>query len=190
MSKWKIILGLVVMLSIGTFVVITMTKDGVDKIEKAVGSVHGKYTSIELIHIAKVADNRVIAFHEVNQEGRKLMVAELKKNLLGWNFEKGFSVSAREERRYSVLGEYAVMVGRMPYFDDFHEVKIETANGDVHTATIIESEKGNRYNYRGYWFYIASKEESEEIFSASVYIVTEDGEVVEEIEKPDNEPLY
>ncbi|TPE68357.1 hypothetical protein [Halalkalibacterium halodurans] len=186
-NKWKVILGLIVLLSVGGYVMTNITTDEAQKIEEEVNSVHTD--SVTLIHIEKIDQNHVLVFYEWGgawERGGKLAVAELKKNLLGWTFESSLSIGGREERRSLVFNEYAVIVGLALYSIDFHEIKIETADGEIHTARIIENEDS-----RGrYWFYIASEEESEEIFNAAVYMVTEDGEVIEEIEKPDNDPLY
>ncbi|TES50182.1 hypothetical protein E2L07_16650 [Halalkalibacterium halodurans] len=186
-KKWKIILGLVAVLFVGGYVMTNIIKDEAQKIEEEVNRVYSD--SVTLIHIEKMDQNKALVFYEWGgmwERGGKLAVAQLKKNLLGWTFESSLSISAREERRSLAFNEYAVIVGLALHSIDFHEIKIETADGEIHTATIIENEDS-----RGrYWFYIASEEESEEIFNASVYMMTKDGEVIEEIEKPDNDPLY
>ncbi|TPE66771.1 hypothetical protein [Halalkalibacterium halodurans] len=184
---WRVILGLIVLLLVGGYVLTSIAKDEAQKIEEEVNSVHTD--SVTLIHIEKMDQNKVLVFYEWGgmwEMGGKLAVAELKRSLFGWSFESSLSIGGREERRSLVFNEHTVMVGLASYAKDFHEIKIEMAGGDIHTATIIDNED----SYGRYWFYIASEEESEEIFNASVYMVTEDGEVIEEIEKPDNDPLY
>jgi hypothetical protein len=184
---WRVILGLIVLLLVGGYVLTSIAKDEAQKIEEEVNSVHTD--SVTLFHIEKMDQNQVLVFYEWGglwERGGKVAVAQLKKNLLGWTFESSLSISGREERRSLDFNEHAVMIGHAFYSKDLHEIKIETAGGEIHTATIIENEAS-----RGrYWFYIASKEEFDEIFNASIYAVTEDGEVIEEIEKPDNDPLY
>ncbi|MED4081074.1 hypothetical protein P4637_08420 [Halalkalibacterium halodurans] len=184
-NKWKIVLGLVIMLSIGAFVMTKITKDDLEKIEKAVGSVHGTAAHIEIVHIEEMDHNRAIVFHEMYSRGRRLTVVELKKTFFGWTFESGFSGRSNKDRRSSVLSNYAIIVGRVPS-NNYYEVKIEATNGNVYSAKFIE-ENG----IKKYWYYITEEmSEFEEINDATVYAVTEDGEVIEEIEKPDNEPLY
>ncbi|MED4081076.1 hypothetical protein P4637_08410 [Halalkalibacterium halodurans] len=185
-KKWKIILGLVVVLFVGGYVMTNITQDEAQEIEKEVNRVHGEYTTIEIFHIEKVGSNRILVFYKWGVLGKRFTVAELKKTLFGWNYKSGFSIDFREKRRFTALNELGIMVGLVPS-DDYHEIKIETSSGDMQTATILENERGTKT----YWFYVVEEVgEFQEIFNASVYAVTEDGEVIEEIEKPDNEPLY
>ncbi|TPE66544.1 hypothetical protein [Halalkalibacterium halodurans] len=187
-KKWKIILGLVAVLFIGGYVMTNITQDEAQVIEREVNRVHGEFATVMILHVEKVDRDRILVFYESDLGKRRFAVAELKKTLLSWRYENGFSLSTRDKkRRYSVSNELAVMTGPAFHYDDFHEIKIETANGDAHTATIIEGDGGIKL----YWFYVVEEESKfEEINDAAVYTVTEDGEVIEEIEKPDNDPLY
>ncbi|BAB07740.1 BH4021 [Halalkalibacterium halodurans C-125] len=187
-KKWKIILGLVAVLCIGGYVMTNITQDEAQVIEREVKRVHGQLTTVMILHVEKIDRDRILVFYESGLGGQRFAVAELKKTLLSWKYENGFSLNTGDKkRRYSVSNEFAVMTGPAFHYDDFHEIKIETANGDVHTATIIESERGTKI----YWFYVVEEESKfEEMNDVVVYTVTEDGEVIEEIEKPDNDPLY
>ncbi|MED3648090.1 hypothetical protein P4475_14990 [Halalkalibacterium halodurans] len=185
-KKWKIVLGLVVVLFVGGYVMTNITQDEAQEMEKEVNRVHGDWGRVEIYHVEEIDSSKTLIFYHWSRGAQRLGVAELKKTLFGWNYKSGFSTNFRDKRRYSVLNELGVMVGRV-HSDDFHEIKIETSSGDIHTASIIENESGKKT----YWFYVVEEEnEFEEIFNASIYMVTEDGEVIEEIGKPDNEPLY
>ncbi|WP_138090739.1 hypothetical protein [Halalkalibacterium halodurans] len=185
-KKWKIVFVLVVVLFVGGYVMANITQDEAQEIEKEVNRVHGDYARVEIYHVEDIGSGQILIFYHWGKGAQRFGVAELKKTLFSWNYKSGFSIDFRNKRRYSALNELGVMVGRV-YSDDFHEIKIETASGDIHAASIIVNESGKKT----YWFYVVEEEsEFEEIFNASVYMVTEDGEVIEEIEKPDNEPLY
>ncbi|UJW56252.1 hypothetical protein HXZ66_01915 [Bacillus sp. A116_S68] len=170
LKKLKILMmvgSVALLILIGWFLFL---KDDYKQIENEVYSLDQMETQI--VHI-EIIDDYALAIYR--WDGLGSGVIEFEKTLFGWKMTSGISEWSYGELQFVKLENFSVI--QQSVVRDAENIHVELQNGESYPVPIIKGE-----NTSPRWYYYSA---TEDLAGATVTTYDKDGQVVEEIQVPD-----
>ncbi|MCR6105013.1 hypothetical protein HXA34_01775 [Salipaludibacillus agaradhaerens] len=154
-------------------------KDDYKQIENEVYSLSQWRTHI--VHIEMIDDDYALAIY-VWGKNQHAGVIEFERTLFGWKMTSGISERLFETHQFVELENFSVIHDSVR--PNIKEVRVQLRNGDTHSALIREgNDAAEIYMVNpDRWYYYS---DTEDLAGATVTTYDKDGQVVEEIQIPD-----